>query len=417
VAAIVAAALLAGLSFVLTWSIVLRLHGLQVLSQYDAWFETDPKYYMAVFTRGPFWLYVRHPLLAEFGYIPVALVTAALTALGWGGESAVALREQLALLVIPTIAAGRTIIFLSLFIRVLGRLGPASMLCLIDIFSASTVTVCSVPESYAFSAAVLAAAFWLGLDDTPRQPWVRWGMWLLVAAVAIGVTSSNAVPVAILAAVWLVRHGRSLVNSGAVAAGLVASAAVVVGAAVFASAWAFAYPIGTPMAAFAPAFTHPPSLSAATGIAWAMAHTFLAPLPSTEPLWTMFGSEPRHDFMFSYAPPYAHGWPSVWRAAITVAMVGFGSLGCRRSPTLALVPIAAFAILASNAAAHLYYGLHYNLYAGHWQSALLVTMAGIVALHPARNWLGTAALGLYALLTASSAIALLRYTFTYLSEH
>ena len=302
----------------------------------------------------------------------------------------------------------------TMFRRLLGSLYLSVLLCLVDVFAASTVTVCSVPESYAFTAACLAATFFLTLDDVPRSAWLRGLSWLTVSALAIGVTVSNAVSVAILAMVSLARRRHSTARGLTLVAALLTASIVVDAAVALCGSWSFGHPLSLPGGPFAPTFVHAPSISVATGVLWAMAHTFLAPTPGIEPQMMPWK---RFDFMFSYAPPFHHGWASAWRAGATLVVLALGAAGLARQRSLRPVLLGILGILAFNFLIHLYYGLHYNLYAGHWEPALLVVMAG-TALLP-RRWatVGSIALSIFTLLAVASSTALLRHCLGYVAAH
>jgi hypothetical protein len=416
---VAAASLLVALSFGLTWSIESRLYSEQVFNQYDVWFETDANYYLAAFSNGQGFLLARHPSLVETVHPVVSLSAKILATIGVGGSEA-SLRQSLALLVVPLVAAGRTLIMLTLFHQLLGRLYPTILLCVVDIFAASAVTVCAVPETYGFTALYLAVAFWLTLDDRPRRRYFNNIAWLIVSSLAIGALLSNAVSIAILATVSLIRRGSSFIRTIPRVAALIASALALNAIVVGVSAWSVGsagYRPGLNTPVFAKEFVHSPSLAASTGIAWAMAHTFLAPSPGTEPLMIPRRPDDRYDFIFSYAPPYQHGWASGWRAGATLVVLGLGVVGFARRRTLQPVLIGVAGMLAFNFLIHQFYGLHYNLYAGHWEPALLVVASGAALLPRRLAAVGTVALSAFTLLTIVSSLALLNYTFTYLSNH
>ena len=332
------------------------------------------------------------------------------------GAGEAALRESLVLLAVPVMAAVRTIIVVTMFRRLIGAIYPAVLLGLIDIAAASSVTVCSVPESYAFTVALLATAFWLALDDEWRTPAIVIASWVIVAALAIGVTASNAVPIALLASASLMRRGRGFFASLPLVVALVGVAFTLAGAVVIVGAWTFHYRLGVPDRVFAPQFVHPPSVRVAAGVLWAIGHTFLAPVPGTEPQM-IAAPHVRYDFMFSYAPPFRHTWPSVWRALATVAVVALGTARLAHRRSLRPVIVAVAGILGFNLLIHLYYGLHFNLYAGHWEPALLVLVAG-TALPSSRSAnAGSSALLAFSILTVASSVALIHHAFDYIVAH
>jgi hypothetical protein len=408
------ALLLAALSFALTCAVEIRLFHLRVFHQWDVWFQTDPNYYLDVFTEPPVWFNYRHPTLPLLTYPPLTLLGKALALFGFADGSPEAARLQLALLVVPAVNALRTLILFSLFRKLLARPWPAALLCLLDIAAFATVTTGSVPESFPLSAACIAAMYWLALDDAPRPGWVRPALWLVTAAVAVGTTLTNVIPLAVLLAAALVRRGFRLAEI-ARAAGILGAALLATGVLALAGGAFYGFPVSIRESLKDRRFYHPPAREVTAELAWAVAHTFVAPRPGIEPTWADRTQNPDFDFLFSYAPPYEHGRASLWRAALTVGMLLTGAAGFawrRATAAWLLVPAA---ILALNGAMHLFYGDHYLLYALHWETSLLFVLAGAALLPPGGRTAATAALLAFTAVTAVNSWIVLEWLFARLA--
>lgn len=379
--------------------------------QWDVWFQADPNYYLDVFTEPPVWFNYRHPTLPLLTYPPLTLLGRASAILGVPLE---ATRLQLALLVVPVVGALRTLILFSLFRKFLERLWPAALLCLLDIAAFATVTTGSVPESFPLSAACIAAMYWLALDDEPRPGWVWPTLWLVTAVFAVGTTLTNVIPLAVLLGASLVRRGarlREMVQAAAVAGG----ALLVTGLLALAGGAFYGYPVSIRESLKDKRFYHPPAGEVTTELAWAVAHTFIAPRPGIEPTWADRTQNPDFDFLFSYAPPYEHGRASLWRAALTVGMLLTGAAGFAWRRATAAWLLAPAAILALNCGMHLFYGDHYLLYALHWETSLLFVLAGAALLPPRGRTVATAGLLVFTAVTAVNSWRVLEWLFARLA--
>jgi len=390
------AAALAAISATLTYAIQARLYALHAFDEYDLFFDADSVAYLRIFTAGPTRLDPRHPALPLFGHVPVV-------AASWLVGGAVPY-PVLVLGLVAVIAALRTLLLFSVFRRVADRLLVAGLVCTVDIVAASTVTVGGIPESYVFSAACVTAMFWLVARERASP-----SSWLLVATIAIGVTVTNAIAVAVLAVTALRGQGVSLRRAGAIAVGLIGLALLIDGAvaagmaAYFDSPVLFADPVHR--------FVHRPRLNDAAELAWAIGHTLLAPAATSTPYASI--THPQATFIFGYGPSFVHGWGSLWRAAATALLVGLGGWAAACHARYRQLYAAGALVTVANASLLLVYGRRYFLYTPHWEPALVVMVAGAALLPGRLRPLGTAALAVFAVLTAASTANILGDLFAY----
>jgi hypothetical protein len=150
-------------------------------------------------------------------------------------------------------------------------------------------------------------------------------------------------------------------------------------------------------------------------LAWAIAHTFVAPRPASEATWASPEQNPEYAFILSYAPLYRHGLAGAWRAAVTLGLLGLGLAGLLRNRQLARLSAVPLAILLANVGIHLFYGDHFALYALHWEPALLFMLAGVAFLPGRLRRLGNLVLGSFVLLAAVNSYGLIRDLLTRLA--
>lgn len=402
-------------AFALSLALELRLFDERIPFRWDVWFHSDPNLMMPAFAGGnlPPEAAVRHPLLAPLISFGVRMLEGLLHAMGLLRGEAPERRAWTALLVVPAVNALRTGILFTLFHRISGRAGTALVVCVLDAAAFASLTVGSVPESYALSAACIAAMFWLFLAEQHVQASWAHLSWVTLGALATGITLTNLLPLTVLYAAWARRNKIGL------AATIIRTVAMVLFAAAIAIGTALMIPSARKSlmagASSIVKVAQPADRKLqATEVLWAMGHTFVAPAPGSELHAASPAQGPAEEHIFSYAPPYSHGLGSWWRVGITLVILAVGAVGWRACGREDVV-VVCVAIVAANFTLHLFFGDHFVLYQLHWSPALLV-LAGGVALVGRRAIAGTTVLALFTLVTVASSAVVMRNIFARLAQ-
>jgi hypothetical protein len=381
------------------------LDRLRVFNQHNVLFDADPNEALDLFAQGGYAYGHRqglvHPALRIYVTAPVKLAAAILTKLPTGTADAAQWRRRLTMLLAPVAAAFFYFVFFQILWRLGFSLGWASLGTILALVSFGQLLFGSVPESYAVSNLAIAAAFYLLATPTGTAPAGRNRIlaWLAVALFATGVTITNIVPVA--AIFWLdemARGARRLPAALGRAIGL-AVAVLAIAAALNVMAnrapglhrslgqevnWADTFVTTRPRTIVKRIATFPSMLVDAIA----------APMPKTigNDYAVKVNPSSRYDFQFTFDSDGEKGttigvmslrnlsgvvllaaflwpwWPGrgVWRDD-------------RERAGVRAVSGAALLILAFNLALHSFWGLDRFLYSQHWEAALALLVAAMLA--------------------------------------
>lgn len=393
----VGTALLALASFWAAIAFGRELVALGVLGEWNVLFDADPNIYFRNFATGRTFGYwggrsFIHPNLTNFVHLPLRTLSELLAWLPFDLGSAAELRERLALLVTPVVAAVR-VPLLALLMRALGlSVGWTLALCAMDTVSFSTRLFASIPESYLITGTLVVLILWMGVRALSGHH-LRPAAWLVALFLLGGVATLSLSVGAVILFVALRAHHRG-------ARALLLTAALVVGAFTLN---ALAYQISRAVYS-APPF-HPRATEhlddgwnpGAARIAYdyprGLANAYLPPSPGTR---EEYHTENHHTHVLTFE----RGNPGVAAAdARTVIFLGILVLciaAGRRLPPGRRAPHGiAVTILALGALLHGVFGRELVLYAQHWKIAVLVLVAGLYHLPaPGRTmaWRGLVAL-------------------------
>lgn len=396
---------LALLAAVLNIAIASHFDGLKGFHQLDLFFNADASARMRCLVddrcggRSSF----SHPNLALFLNPPVAAAAFALSgATGLEPERA---RRVVALGVSPLFSALKAPVVFYLLLGLGLTLAQAGALALLSVVSFSQLAFGSIPESFALSGLLLAAAYLLALRCMRERDRRRWP-WVVLGVLVTGVTVTNLVAVALLFAAVGLAAGEKLrlvlARTGALVAavGLVTVALVAVfgahyelkgvdfaGGREYTQRWLKAHRVADRAAAMPAAF----------------AHTLVAPEPALGRNLParLGGSRYQYRFLIEHRE---------WRfcfdhllGAVFFGLFAVGALGYRRAPPPGRwLCGASLAILAFNWGLHAFWGVDLILYSQHWQIALVVLLAGLYRAFPSAQAAVTAGLLLLVIATAAA---------------
>lgn len=388
------------LSFLVTWLMEYRLYETRVLLQSDVWFQADPDVFASTLIEpGAFAL--RHPNVGFFVGLPIVWVEALLSRIGFSGPG---LHDWIVLAIAPIAAGLRSLAAFQALFGLTRRIGLATLLVLLDISAFQSVALGSVPEHFPLTALCIAAMYWRMMVDVRSNAPVRYIYWITIGTVAVGVTASNLMPFVVLLLTTLllreISRWRAVVMSV-----LLAICALALNTGI---AWA-----RTP--AFKSALLGQvdisgtdygvrwPAMSNAPEIAWAIAHTFLAPQPDRVPGSEGLTTNPDYAFQILYPHDYPHGFDSWWRGLATLGLVAVGLCGWAYGHR-SLMSVAAITITLGHALLFLMYGHHFFLYGLHWSFSLTWLLAGLCYLPNRRRRVATGLLGVFVVLTATNSV-------------
>jgi hypothetical protein len=389
-----AACALAAASLTVSLLAGFQLFDLRVLFQSDVWFHVDHALYRWWFTETPT-VTIRHPLLPIAGYGITSGLATVLELVGFGRDHDWLVRQWLVMLFVPIANAARTAVLYAVFRRLTGRQWLPVALCVLDIISSANIVSGFAPESFPFTALCLAAMLWMMVASMGGKA-VHLVWWILTGTAAVGITTTNVILlVALLGSTLLAvaePWGRALVRTTAAAAVALAVNGCIVAVAIAASGDTGKLAIGATTDAM-----HSITMQETTELAFAIGHSFLAPPPSTDAVLKSREENPDYDFAFSYR--HTHGWPSLWRAALTVLLCCVGAVGLWRQREWRMLLLPAALIVVGHSALFLVWGDHYIVYTLHWSAVLLVAMSGIANLRVGRT-AASALLAAFVVLTA-----------------
>ncbi len=396
------------LNAVISW----RFFQAHAYRSYDVIFDADPNLHYA-YLAGLSGTTLRHPLELLFLH-PLAAV-----ALWLGPRTGLHLTAWLVIL-LGAVESTVKSIFLVLTLRRIG-MGNAWVLLLtaIDVLSFARLTVGSLPESFALSAACITAIFWLAACLVQGDRF-RPAAWVACGVCTMGATITNGAAFACVLAVVLCRTGKTLRQALRITALLTAQAMLITAILFGCAKLAFhAQPMGQLMPRLMqaaqraegmtmpvaerpsnpfPAWPVPPKTHKAADflriapffealiLPLADTYAFTGPRPLAVPIDR---NNPADHFTVweRSAPPFGfvmdQEWSLrwVWPLAVVLACLGFGVAGWMQAGRQRTLGIAALVILLFNFALHSLWGANeLYLYVLHWQPALLILMAGLAFL-------------------------------------
>lgn len=352
-------ALLMVVSVLVTWMVQAQLLDLRVFYNWDVWFDSDPNVNLDALTqqRSAPQIVFRHPIVGTAGYVAVMTAASAIRWMGLSDGTILEISRWLVLLVMPIAAAWRTWLTFDL-VRGLTdeRTPPAVLLCLLDMVAFCSLTIGTVPDTFALTGLCMTGMLWLMMNDAMQSRWMLRMSWLTMAVVSIGITISNAVP---LLACFVARGVRCRTGLLRAVVGYAALAII-----------AFSVNSALSLATFGRSAVvdgalvdtqgdlRVPAGPAAWELLWAVSHTFMAPRPAAERSWTSPDQNPEYNLIFSYAPAYRQGATGAWRALLTASLLALGVVGFHASRVHLELATAAGLVFAFNVGIHLFFGEH-----------------------------------------------------------
>lgn len=417
------------ISFGVTYSLEKFYDHHRMFDQIDTMFDADTTDYVVGFSSGWMGPTFRHPFAGMIFAPPIRAVSKITHKIT--GIDDFKLRREFGLMVIPFFQGMKNVV-LFLLLAGIGVAGwQAILLCSLNLFAFSTVTVGSIPESFAISSMLFVLFAWFMTRDftsAPGSP--RLWQWIAAGSFAAGVTITNIVPLAIFHFL-----GRRLGQSKSWWDSLRQSMTVCV------SSMALALGLG---AALSVMFSYPPSHLLPFGdrgdmgfslqkqhpgeeLTVAAASTFAAVIqPGVYPNIYLVRkgfengfdkeSKPSLMIMFTYGIRRLNNWISIsWAALFTLLLI----VGIRRAyirgPVWSSLIIASLALLIFNFALHRFFYLYdMFLYAPHWQVPMIFALSGLTPFKSRKSW-GTAALATLTTLSVISGIMFLAKVSTTLS--
>ncbi len=398
------AAALAVTAGVVNLAIAFHFEGLKGFNQLDLFFNADAsaRLHCMVENRCGGRSSFSHPNLASFLNPPIRVAAFAISLGGATGTPPVRARRMVALCVSPLASAVKAPIVFYVLLGLGLALSQAGLLALLSAVSFSQLAFGSIPESFALSGALLAAAYLLALRCMRVRDRRLWP-WVVIGVLATGVTVSNLVAVAILFGVVGLAAGERLRivfgRTGAVVvlvllptialtaifgAGYQLKGVDIAGGSEYTQRWMKLHR----------------TVDRATSMPSALAHTFAAPEPGLgRNLPARLGGS-RYQYRFLTAHREQRFCFDHWLGAVFIGLFAIGAFGYRRAPPPARwLCGASLAILVFNWGLHSVWGVDLILYSQHWQMALMVLLAGLYRAFPSSSNLLT--LVLCALLVAT----------------
>ncbi len=418
---VVAGALACGV-LVLHLAAAARLARTGVLHEWDVLFNADPAVYTKSYTTGlnTFRWGGRsfvHPNVTNVLY-PVVTAVAATIHAARPAVSEVLAARHIADLVSPLSSAATAAVLLIAFTEFgLGVL-DATLLALVQVASFSSLIFGSIPESYCLTGFAMAILFLMAIRTArdPESRAARGQAWVVPGTVLASITITNLIPFALVAAI--VRRRRTSTLAAATWAAAVTAAALVTTAGL--------YSLGAKLSAHTQAFTpfasgqinerHGFDLQESlVEFPLAMANTIAPPVPILAPGDTTLRQTMR--FTITYHAPPSDIPGQWWRAVLTLAVLA-AAVACARSiaPWQRTVFGAAALVVAFNWLLHTFYGTEYFLYSQHWDIALVVMLAALVAIPGRRRHLARGLLALCLVLCAWNSVYVWRATVHFLDS-
>jgi hypothetical protein len=377
---LVTAIILGGIGFSISLWLAVKFYQLGIFQQYNVLFDTDPGCRLASLAHG--WCQgsrnITHPNFANF-FNPPVRIAGSLASHFLNDLNLVQFRVYIALLILPAATALQTsFVFLTAGYLGLSRL-QSTLLSLLAIVTFTQLIYGSVPEHYGITSCVLAMAICLMTKLVTQRRNDMAYAWVGLQVLAIGITITSAVPLAILHFAALLgakqRFWPSVWRTGATAV-----IAVII---TFAIAFAMNHLYEAPKAdrdveKFVDQYWAAEPLQRILEFPSALVNTFAPPRPSiTENRAAIGKGAPiKIEFTFANASHAFSDWRPMGALVISFLIVGAGALflagGARGT-----VGVASLAIVFFNWALHGFWGSELFLYASHWLVPAVMLMSGL----------------------------------------
>jgi hypothetical protein len=373
---------LAVASFAVNFALAQCFDELRAFRQYDVFFNADAVARVRCMVanecggRSSF----AHPNLAVFVNPPLQLVAGALTLGGLSGIDEASARRFVALCVSPLASALKAPVVFYVLLGLGLTVAQAGLLAVVSVVSFSQLIFGAIPESFALSGLVIAAAYLFALRSMRTADRRLWP-WVLLGVLMAGITLTNLVVVILLFAAVGLHAGeriRAVLGRVAILVGLVLlpTAALPV---IFADTYQLqevSVEGGTEYTRRWLKTHRVVDRALATPSAWA--HAFAAPEPrrgKNLPAHAMGSRYPyrfvvdHRDDVFCFRHPVGF---------LIVLLLVAGALGYRGAPAHARWMCgASLGIVTFNWALHSVWGVDLILYSQHWHLSLLIPLAGL----------------------------------------
>jgi len=371
---------LAVIAFVLDLTIALRLGSLGAVDQYDVLFNADTIARIECMVenecggRSSF----SHPNLALFLNPPVQGTSWALKNTVLVGHSEAEIRRVISLVICPLASALKAPAVFFLFLLLGLGITQSTLLSLLSIATFSQLVFGSIPEGFALSGLLIAAAYLLAAYSM-RANYQKLWPWIVIGILTTGITVTNLVIIVILFGAAQL-YNRVRVDKVLLKTVLVV-AAVVIPTAVLPQIVKGTYHLREVSFTGGSEYTKrwmklPRTVDRAleTPVTWA--HTFAAPAPETAKNTRAIAERSKYHFRFTLLPPRVYDCRDPLTFLLLLLLLA-GVASYRYAPRIAKWTCgASVAIVAFNWALHSVWGVELFLYSQHWQLSLLVLLAG-----------------------------------------
>ena len=384
--------------FIISFSLIYSLERFydhhRMLDQIDTMFDADTTYYLDGFSNGWGGPSFRHPFAGMMFSLPVR--AASKLAHKITGADDMRTRRELALFVVPLFQGVKNVILYLLLVGIGITTWQALVLCSLNLFALSTITVGSVPETFAINSMILVLLAWLMTHDFKAPSKLPIWCWIAAGGFAIGVTITNVVPLAIFhflgrrfgqAKSWWNSLGKSVIVSI-----LSLILAFILGAMIsvaYSYSPIYLLPFGDRGDLGFWLQKHRPSEE----LMIAAASTFAGVIqpeaaPNEHLIRKRFNenNKPSLMIMFTYAKARLNNWISVSWTLLFAGLLLIGAWNSyRRGPVWSSLTIASASLLIFNFTLHMFFYLYdMFLYALHWQVPMIFSLAGLTLIKPGK---------------------------------
>lgn len=375
------AVMLTTIAFSVNLFIALQFEKTGALDQYDVFFDADTIAGMECMVknqcggRSSF----SHPNLALFLNPPLQASAWALKQVGILDRDEAALRRALALLVCPFASTLKVLAVFGVLLLLGLASGQAFLLSLLCIVSFSQIIFGSIPESFALSGLLLAAAHLFAIYEM-RSERQRFWPWVVLGVLTAGIAVTNLVVVVILfvvARLYLNVRTRLVVSHAVLLSVLIVLPTVLLpslfrntyhlievdtrGGITYTKRW-----MKTEYAA---------DRALETPATWA--HTFAAPKPYIGTNSRAIREQSKYPYRFTLSPAKVFSSYDPLTLLILLLLVA-GAISHIKAPRMAKwMAGASLCVVAFNWVLHSIWGVELFLYSQHWHLTLLILLAGL----------------------------------------
>ena len=386
------------LIFIISFSLIYGLERFydhhRMLDQIDTIFDADTTSYLDGFGNGWMGPSFRHPFAGMMFSLPVRAASKLVCKIT--GSDDLRTRRKLALFVVPFFQGVKNVILYLLLVGIGVATWQTLVLCSLNLFALSTITVGSVPEAFAINSMMLVLLAWLMTRDfTPSSRSPIW-CWIAAGSFAIGVTITNIVPLIIFhflgrrfgqAKSWLNSFGQSaIVSTLSLVLAFILGAMISVA---FSYSPIYLLPFGDRGDLGFWIRKHRPSeelMIAAVSTFAGVIQPEVAPNEHLIRKGFNENNKPSLMIMFTYAKARLNNWVSVsW----TLLFAGLLLIGAWKAYFQGLVwsslTFASVSLLIFNFTLHMFFYLYdMFLYALHWQAPMIFSLAGLTLVKPGK---------------------------------